>query len=56
MAEKTSGPRQITGWSGAIIRPMLMTCRPCESTGRIFLSSVTCGPSSIPIMVGTLGP
>ena len=55
MALCSIGPRQITGASSLVMKPIDTTWRPYFSAGRIFWpsdSSCACRPS----MIGTFGP
>ena len=55
-ALKIIGPRQITGVSTSIRKPMDMTRTPKRSIGRIFSSSFTNGFVVMPIIICCDGP
>ena len=44
------------GLSPGLSRPIEIIFNPCASTGRISRSLSACGCSSVPSMIGTLGP
>ena len=56
MADITIGPRQIIAVSSSTRKPIDMIARPNRTIGIIFLSSLSCGFSRMPVNLGTDGP
>src|SRR5262249_30181394 len=50
------GPRQITGLSPGLSKPIEIILTPCACTGMMCWSAVAAGSCSEPSMIGTFGP